>query len=169
MPAHDLPYVEPAGGQNPWGRQRSESLRLGPIAGDGLAGGIPLQQGTTGGSSRATQGRRPGASLPGPAAPASAAGGRSHGSPAPEPPDVGIVRATVACSVTAMAGSGRRPGTGGPLRGTGQGPAAIWREWPVRAWAVRLGLMSDRAVTGAGLSGARFPPLPRGPGSNGPP
>ena len=53
-------------------------------------------------------GRRPGASLPGPAPPGSAAGGRSPGSPAPGPPDLGMVRAAVACAVTAMAGSGRR-------------------------------------------------------------
>ena len=61
------------------------------------------------------------------------------------------------------------PGAGGPLRGTGRGPVAIVRGWPVRAGPVRRRLMSDRAVTGASPFGARFPRLPRGPGSDGPP
>ena len=56
------------------------------------------------------------------------------------------------------------PGTGGPLCGTGRGPVAIWREGsPSGLGPVRLRLMSDRAVTGAGPFGARFPRLPRGP------
>jgi len=41
----------------------------------------------------------------------------------PQPGDAGLV--------------GRRPGAGGLLRGTGRGPVAILRGWPVRAGAVR--------------------------------
>ena len=96
--------------------------------------------------------------------------GRDPGRPAPPRPghpDVGVVRVAVTCAFTAMARSGRRPGTGG-LRGTGRGPAAIVRGWPVRAGASQeTRLMSGCAVTGAGLSGARFPWLPSGPGSDG--
>jgi hypothetical protein len=62
---------------------------------------------------RGTRSRSPGSSTPGPP-------GRGHG----------VVRVAVTCAFTAMARSGRRPGTGG-LRG----PAAIVRGWPVRAEA----------------------------------
>ena len=90
--------------------------------------------------------------------------------PRPGPPDVGVGRAAVTCAVTAISGPGRRSGTGGPLRGTGRGPVAIWREGsPSGLGPVRFPLMPDRAVTVAGLSGARFPRLPRGPRSDGPP
>jgi hypothetical protein len=70
-----------------------------------------------------------------------------------------------------MAGSGRRsrhrrpaardrPRPGRDLAGKGS---------PSGLGPVRLRQRSDRAVTGAGLSGALFPRLPRGPGSDGPP
>ena len=123
-------------------------------------------QGTAGGSSRATQGRRPGCLAAGPGAARVRRWWQVARLPrAPGPPDVARRPGGRRLPLSPpWPGRGRRPGTGGPLRGTGQGPAAIWREWPVRAWAVRLGLMSDRAVTGAGLSGTRFPPVTKGPG-----
>ena len=116
MPAHDTPYVEPARGQNPRGLQRRESLRLGPIAGDRLAGAMPLRAGHRRRVVTRHLGRRPDASLPGPAPAASATGGRSPGSPAPGPPDVGMVRAAVACAVIAMAGPPPLPAPTAPAR-----------------------------------------------------
>ena len=92
---------------------------------------------------------------------------RSPGPPRPGHWDVGMVRVAVTCAFTAMARSGRRPGTGGLPRGTGRDPVAILRGWPVRAGAVRRRLMSDCAVTGVSLTGARFPWLPRGLRSGG--
>ena len=38
-----------------------------------------------------------------------------------------MVRVAVTCAFTVMARSGRRPGTGGPPRGTGRDPVAILR------------------------------------------
>jgi hypothetical protein len=47
-----------------------------------------------------------------------------------------IVRVAVTCAFTAMVGSGRRPGTGGLLRGAGRDPVAVWWGCPVWAGAV---------------------------------
>ena len=60
-----------------------------------------------------------------------AAGGRRDAipvarRPTPGHPDVGVVRVAVTCTFTAMARSGRRPGTGG-LRGTGRDRAGMAR------------------------------------------
>ena len=127
---------------------------------DSLAGGMPLYgQGTAGGSSRATQGRRPGAPLPGPAPPGPRWWQVAR-LPRARPPGAGMVRAAVTCPVTAMAGPGRRPPApaarcAGPAearsRSGGDGPSGLG--------PVRLRLMSDRAVTGAGRSRR---PVPRG-------
>ena len=121
MPAHDLPYFEPAGGQNAEASSVVKAFSLGSIAGDSLAGGIPLRAEHHRRVVTRHSGRGPDASLPGPVAPAPAA----------------------RCAEPAAARP--RSGVNGP---SGLGP-------------VRLGLMSDRAVTGAGPSGTRFPPLPR--------
>ena len=48
-----------------------------------------------------------------------------------------IVRVAVTCALTAMVGSGRRPGTGGLLRGAGRDPVAVWRGCPDWAGAVK--------------------------------
>jgi hypothetical protein len=86
--------------------------------------------------------------------------------PRPGSPDMGVIRVAVTCAFTAMAKSSRRPGTGG-LRGTGCGPAVIVRDSRSGLGPARRRLMSGCAVTGAGLSGARFSWLPRAPGSDG--
>ena len=120
------------------------------------------------GGAAAHRGRRRLAACPGtrPAAPGisrrrgsgpDALAARSPGSPRPGHPDVGVVRVAVTCAFTAMARSGCRPGTGGaardrPARSCGDGPSGLG--------PVRHRLMSGCAVTGAGLSGARFPWLP---------
>jgi hypothetical protein len=107
--------------------------------------------------------RSPGAGRGGARPPAG--GGTRSGRPAPPTPGQ----------------PGHRRGTGGrhlrfhrhgqvgpsPRHRRAAGPAAIMRGWPVRAGPIRHRLMSGCAVTGAGLSGARFPWLPRGPGSDG--
>ena len=45
MPAHDTPYVELAGGQNAEAFSVVKAVSMGPIAGDGLAGGMPPRAG----------------------------------------------------------------------------------------------------------------------------
>ena len=89
MPAHDLPYFEPAGGQN------AEASSV--VKAFGLA------------RSRET------------ALPAAYRCGRAPLAGCHAPPG-----ARARC----LAAGPGRPGTGGPLRGTGRGPAAIWRERP---------------------------------------
>ena len=153
MPAHDLPYFESAGGQNAgassvvkaFGLARSRETAW-PAA--YRRGRAPLA------GRHAPPGRRPGASLPGPASLASGAGGRSPGSPplaagrgyggrhlrchrrgrvGPSPP-------APAARCAGPAATRSRSGGDGP---SGPGPA-------------RLRQRSDRAATGAGLSDARF-------------
>jgi hypothetical protein len=78
--------------------------------------------------------------------------------------DVGVVRVAVTCAFTAMARTGRRPGTGGLLRGTGRGPVVILWGWPGQAGAVRRRFMSGwlcgyrcgpvRRPVAAGIPGA---------------
>jgi hypothetical protein len=80
-----------------------------------------------------------------------------------------MARVAVTCAFTAMARSGRRPGRGGLLRGIGHGPVAILRGRPAPAGASQAPSHPDCAVIGLGPSGARFPWLPRSPGSGGPP
>lgn len=43
MPAHDTPYFDPAGGRNAAATSVVTAVGLGAIAGDGLAGGLPLR------------------------------------------------------------------------------------------------------------------------------
>jgi hypothetical protein len=80
-----------------------------------------------------------------------------------------MVRVAVTCAVTAMAGSGRRPGTCGPLRGTGRGPVPIRREW------ARPGLGQSGAVSclmvplPVGPVRCSIPSVTKCPGSDGPP
>ena len=169
MPAHDLPYFEPAGGQNAEASSVVKAFSLGPIAGDSLAGGMPLRAGHHRRVVTRHPGRRPDASLPGPAPPASAAGGRSPGSPAPGPPGVGMVRAAVTCPSPPWPGRAVAPAPAARCAGPAAARSRSGGNGPSGLGPVRLRLMSDRAVTGAGLSGTRFPPLPRGPGSDGPP
>jgi hypothetical protein len=111
MPAHDLPYFESACGQNSeassvvkavsLARSRETALpaayRYGPAppAGHHAPLGAPIA--VAPGRLRA-EGRDPPVTR----------------FPAPGPPDVGMVRAAITCAVTAMAGSGRRPGAGRP-------------------------------------------------------
>jgi hypothetical protein len=96
--------------------------------------------------------------------------GRDPGRPAPTRPghpDVGVVRVAVTCAFTAMARSGRRPRHRRAARDRprlGRDRAGMAPSW---LGPVRHRLMSGYAVTGAGLSDARFPWLPRGPGSDG--
>ena len=45
MPAHDIPYFEPAGGQNAEASSVVKAVSLGPIAGDSLAGDMPPRAG----------------------------------------------------------------------------------------------------------------------------
>ena len=166
MPAHDLPYFEPAGGQNPEASSVVKAFGLARSRETASPAACRHGQGTAGGSSRATRGAaRCLAAGPGAARvrrwwqvarlPRARATGRGHGpggrrlrchrhGRAGPPPPAPAAR----CAGPAAARS--RSGGNGP---SGLGP-------------VRLGLMSDRAVTGAGLSGARFPRLPRGPGSD---
>ena len=132
MPAHDLPYFESAGGQNAgassvvkaFGLARSRETAW-PAA--YRRGRAPLA------GRHAPPGRRLGASLPGPASLASGASGRSSGSP-PLAARTWVWRPSPALSPP-WPGRTVAPGTGSPLRGTGRDPVAIWRGWPVRAWA----------------------------------
>ena len=73
MPAHDLPYFEPAGGQNAEASSVVKAFSLGSIAGDSLAGGMPLRAEHHRRVVTRHPGRGPDASLPGPVAPAPAA------------------------------------------------------------------------------------------------
>ena len=165
MPAHDLPYVEPAGGQN--AEASSVVKAFGLARSRETAWPVPCRYGQ--GTARQVVTRHPGAPARCPAAGPGAARVRRWWQVARLPRAPG--RRTWASSgrpspalSPPWPGRAVAPAPAARYAGTGQGPAAIWREWPVRAWAVRLGLMSDRAVTGAGLSGTRFPRLPKGPG-----
>ena len=82
MPAHDIPYFEPAGGQNAEASSVAKAFGMAD-RGRQPRRWQPLRAGHRRRVVARRRGRRPGASLPGPAPPASAAGGRSPGSPRP--------------------------------------------------------------------------------------
>ena len=136
MPAHDLPYVEPAGGQNSEASSVAKAFSLGPVAGDSLAGGMPLRAGHR----RRVVTRHPGAPARCPAAGSGAARVRRWWQVARLPRARAARRGHgpggrhLPCHRHGRAGPSP-PGTGGSLRGTGRSPVPIRREWPVRAWA----------------------------------